>query len=113
VRVTGEPEGYLEVLAHLLPEVRTTGAEVHDARVAAISIAHGVDELWSADRDFGRFSRRLRVRNPLDRAALRAPADGSKARHSPAAATSTPGATGSTPEMCRVRVVVEHNGRTR
>lgn len=64
-RVIGEPEGYLEVLADVLIESRTAGAQVHDARIAAICLAHGVDELWSADRDFGRFSRRLQVRNPL------------------------------------------------
>lgn len=64
-RVLGEPEGYLEVLAGALVETQTRGAQIHDARIAAICIAHGVDELWSADRDFGRFARRLRVRNPL------------------------------------------------
>jgi toxin-antitoxin system PIN domain toxin len=65
VQVIGESEGYLEVLADVLLEAQTTGAQVHDARIAAICVAHGVDELWSADRDFGRFSHRLRVRNPL------------------------------------------------
>lgn len=40
------------------------GGRVHDARVAALCLAHGVTELWTADRDFGRFPR-LRVRNPL------------------------------------------------
>ena len=40
------------------------GGRVHDARVAAICLAHGVTELWSADRDFGRFPQ-IRVRNPL------------------------------------------------
>jgi len=64
-QVVGEPEGYLEVLAGALVETQTRGAQIHDARIAAICIAHGVDELWSADRDFGRFARRLRVRNPL------------------------------------------------
>jgi toxin-antitoxin system PIN domain toxin len=68
-RVVGEPEGYLEILADVLLEAQTTGAQIHDARIAAICIAHGVDELWSADRDFGRFARRLRVRNPLAREA--------------------------------------------
>ncbi|MEI8370471.1 MAG: hypothetical protein WCJ31_18745 [Planctomycetia bacterium] len=34
-----------------------------DARIAAICLTHGVAELWSADRDFGRFPT-LRVRNP-------------------------------------------------
>lgn len=43
---------------------RITGPRVHDARVAALCLSHGVSELWSADRDFGRFSA-LNVRNPL------------------------------------------------
>jgi len=64
-QVLGEPEGYLDVLVDVLLEAQAAGAQVHDARIAAVCIAHGVDELWSADRDFGRFSRRLRVRNPL------------------------------------------------
>jgi len=37
---------------------------VHDARVAALCIEHGVRELWTADRDFSRFAS-IRVRNPL------------------------------------------------
>lgn len=36
----------------------------HDARIAAVCLAHGVTELWSADRDYLRFPA-LRVRNPL------------------------------------------------
>jgi len=43
---------------------KATGPRVHDARVAALCLAHGVRELWSADRDFTRFSS-LVVRNPL------------------------------------------------
>jgi predicted nucleic acid-binding protein len=43
---------------------RIEGPEVHDARVAALVLAHGVRELWTADRDFGRFAG-LTVRNPL------------------------------------------------
>jgi predicted nucleic acid-binding protein len=38
--------------------------QVHDARVAAPCRQHGVRELWSADRDFGRFAG-LAVTNPL------------------------------------------------
>ncbi|MEJ0097431.1 MAG: PIN domain-containing protein [Bauldia sp.] len=34
---------------------RATGGLVHDARIAAICLQHGVSELWSADRDFSRF----------------------------------------------------------
>ena len=48
----------------LLVGGRVTGAQVHDARVAALCRQHGVRELWSADRDFSRFAR-LAVVNPL------------------------------------------------
>lgn len=39
---------------------------VHDARIAAICLAHGVDELLTADRDFSYFPD-LRTTNPLVR----------------------------------------------
>lgn len=64
-RVIAEPDGYLPILASTLRSSRTVGSQVHDARIAALCLAHGVDELWSADRDFGRFAK-LRVRNPLN-----------------------------------------------
>jgi toxin-antitoxin system PIN domain toxin len=43
---------------------RITGPRVHDARIAALCLAHGVRELWTADRDFGRFPS-LATSNPL------------------------------------------------
>jgi len=43
---------------------RITGPLVHDAHVGAPCLHHGVDELWTADRDFGRFPA-LKVRSPL------------------------------------------------
>ena len=43
---------------------RVAGPRVHDARVAALCLAHGVRELWTADRDFGRFPE-LVATNPL------------------------------------------------
>jgi uncharacterized protein len=43
---------------------RVTGPRVHYARIAALCVYHGVTELWSADRDFGRFGD-VKVRNPL------------------------------------------------
>lgn len=64
VRVIGETEGYFEILSRTLLQAQTTGAKIHDARIAAICVSHGIDELWTADRDFGRFTE-LRVRNPL------------------------------------------------
>ncbi|MGH8262877.1 MAG: TA system VapC family ribonuclease toxin [Steroidobacteraceae bacterium] len=51
-------------LRGLLVPARVTGSMVHDARVAAICLEHGVRELWSADRDFNRFPS-LTTRNPL------------------------------------------------
>jgi len=40
------------------------GAMIHDARIAALCVAHGVRQLWSADRDFSRFPQ-IKVVNPL------------------------------------------------
>jgi hypothetical protein len=37
---------------------------VHDARIAACCLRHGVTELWTADRDFSRYPA-LFTRNPL------------------------------------------------
>lgn len=55
--------GHLELLSTLVrPGV--VGPKVHDARIAAICLAHGVDELLTADRDFSYFPA-LRTRNPL------------------------------------------------
>lgn len=59
-----EVEGYWSELRAALEAGRIVGAQVHDARIAALCRLHGVRELWTADRDFGRFSG-LRVRNPL------------------------------------------------
>lgn len=63
-RLLGESERHLAVLADLLESSGATGARVHDARVAAICLTHGVSELWTADRDFSYFPE-LRTRNPL------------------------------------------------
>ena len=38
--------------------------QASDARIAAICLTHGVDALWSADRDFSWFPH-LTVVNPL------------------------------------------------
>jgi len=60
----GEAPDHLAHLRRLAVAGRITGARVHDARIAAICTSHGVLELWTADRDFGRFPE-LKVRNPL------------------------------------------------
>ena len=59
-----ERPGTWPVLADLLTSSKVTGPRVHDARIAAICLEQGVSELWTADRDYGRFPR-LRTRNPL------------------------------------------------
>jgi hypothetical protein len=64
VALVSETGDYWASLKPLLVNGRIEGPRVHDARVAALCLHHGVDELWSADRDFGRFPD-LRVRNPL------------------------------------------------
>jgi toxin-antitoxin system PIN domain toxin len=64
VRTIGELAGHWQELRKLLLSGRIAAGSVHDARVAAICREHGITELWSADRDFGRMSG-IRVRNPL------------------------------------------------
>lgn len=59
-----EADDHLQHLEPLALGARVQGAAVHDARIAAICLAHGVAELWSADRDFARFPA-LRVHNPV------------------------------------------------
>jgi toxin-antitoxin system PIN domain toxin len=59
-----ENESYWDALRECLLAGRVAGPQVHDARIAALCLAHGVRELWTHDRDFGRFSG-LVVRNPL------------------------------------------------
>jgi len=59
-----ELEQYWQELRTILQAGQVCGPQVHDARVAALCQQQGVTELWSADRDFGRFPG-LTVRNPL------------------------------------------------
>ena len=59
-----EDNGYWIAIRSLVLQARIDGPRVHDARIAALCLRHGVTELWTADRDFSRFST-LRVRNPL------------------------------------------------
>jgi toxin-antitoxin system PIN domain toxin len=64
LRLLSEDAGYLDVLQRLVRDGRIKGGKIHDARVAALAIFHGVEELLTADRDFSRFPT-LAVRNPL------------------------------------------------
>ncbi len=60
----GEALDHWPRLRSLLGAAQVQGPMVHDARIAALCLSHGVDELLTADRDFGRFPA-LRTRNPL------------------------------------------------
>ena len=60
----GEAVGYWDEFSSVIFSSGVAGPRVHDARIAALCRLHGVRELWSADRDFGRFPG-LKVRNPL------------------------------------------------
>jgi hypothetical protein len=62
--VLSETEGYWTELRGMVEAGKAAGGQVHDARVAALCRLHGVRELWSADRDFGRFPG-MKVTNPL------------------------------------------------
>ena len=59
-----EADDHLQRLEPLALAAKVQGSAIHDARIAAICLSHGVAELWSADRDFSR-TPSLTVRNPL------------------------------------------------
>ena len=64
VVLLAESNVHWQQLKELLLSGKAAGAKVHDARIAALCLQHGVSELWSADRDFGRFPN-VPVVNPL------------------------------------------------
>ena len=59
-----ESKSHWATLKRELSAGKVVGPMVHDARVAAMCLALGVTEFWTADRDFSRFPT-LTVRNPL------------------------------------------------
>jgi len=60
----GESSDHWTVVRPLMSAGRLAGGQMHDARVAAVCLAHGVTELWTVDRDFSRFPA-LKAKNPL------------------------------------------------
>jgi len=64
VSLLTETDDFLAVLERFLRRPRVRGPIVHDAKVAAICVAHGAEELLTADRDFTLFPE-LPTRNPL------------------------------------------------
>ena len=64
LHLLAESPGYFEKLRDLALTSKISGPRIHDARIAALCLHHGVRELWTADRDFSMFPQ-LRTRNPL------------------------------------------------
>lgn len=64
LRLLGETEGFTALLPRFLTPPRVRGAVVHDARVAALCVAHGVEALLTRDRDFSLFTE-LRTSDPF------------------------------------------------
>lgn len=64
VVLLSESENYWKALRDMIEAGRIVGPKVHDAPVATLWMQHGVRELWSADRDFGRFPS-LVTTNPM------------------------------------------------
>jgi uncharacterized protein len=60
----GEGGTHWATLRTLVTDGKVAGPLVHDARIAALCLAHGVSELRSLNRDFSRFPA-LKTRNPL------------------------------------------------
>ncbi len=64
LRFIGEGLDHYDRLRLIVERGAAIGALIHDARIAAICLSHGVEALWTADRDFSRFPA-LRTHNPL------------------------------------------------
>lgn len=64
LQLLAESDGYFQRLREIAAAADIKGARIHDARVAALCLHHGVGELWTADRDFSLFPQ-LKTRNPL------------------------------------------------
>ena len=65
LRLLAETDGFLPILERLVTRPRVRGPVVHDARVAALCLAHGVEALLSRDRDFTLFPE-LATLNPFE-----------------------------------------------
>ncbi len=63
-RMLAEGPEYWETLQNTIKLAKVNGPAIHDARIAALCAHHGVQELWTADRDFSRYGA-LRCRNPM------------------------------------------------
>jgi len=65
VTLLRENSAYWRTLKQLLEQAPVRGAKIHDARIYALCLAHGVRMLSTADRDFGQFEG-LQLFDPTD-----------------------------------------------
>ena len=64
-RLIGETDDFIEILQRFVSRPHLVGGVVHDARIAALCVAHGVEALLTRDREFALFPE-LRTRNPFE-----------------------------------------------
>ena len=64
LRMLGEGPGHFSQMRKTLIDGKVSGNLVHDGHIATLLVEHGVTEIWTADRDFHRFSG-LRVIDPF------------------------------------------------
>jgi predicted nucleic acid-binding protein len=60
----GDTPETLDAFSRVAPPAKATGDQVVTARIVATCLAHGVRELWTADRDYSKYPE-LITRNPL------------------------------------------------
>ncbi|MBI4482682.1 MAG: PIN domain-containing protein [Acidobacteria bacterium] len=65
VVLLSETPRHFEVMDGVIRESGVTGNLIHDAHIAALCLEHGVAELLTGDRDFGRFPG-LRIADPFE-----------------------------------------------
>lgn len=63
VRCPGENQGFWPTFSAVVESDSVRGNLVTDAHIAALMLQHGVETIWTSDRDFHRFPH-VRVRDP-------------------------------------------------
>jgi len=69
IRMLGEGSTHAMHMVRMASIGDARGNLIHDAHIAALCLENGVTELWTADRDFARFTG-LRIRNPFTEQAV-------------------------------------------
>ena len=64
-RMIGETDDFPDILQKFIDRPHVVGGVVHDARIAAICVAHAVEALFTRDRDYSLFPE-LRTHDPFE-----------------------------------------------